>query len=310
MATYLVTGGAGFIGSALVLELVRRGERVRVLDNFLTGHRRNLAQVMSQIELFELDITDPQGLRPAFEGVDYVLHQAALPSVPRSVEDPLTCNWINVQGTLNVLVQARDARVKRLVYAASSSVYGNSPTMPKREKMTPIPLSPYAVSKWAGETYCKVFTEIYGLKTVSLRYFNVFGPRQNPNSPYSGVLSLFITALLQGKRPTIFGDGEQSRDFTYVDNAVEANLSACTAPEAVGKVINIATGQRHTLNQTLAALRRITGVEMEPTYAPPRSGDILHSLADIRLAQEVLAYEPKIAFEEGLRRTVEWYRQD
>jgi len=232
-----------------------------------------------------------------------------LPSVPRSVKDPLTCNWINVQGTLNVLVAARDARVKRLVYAASSSAYGDSQTLPKHEGMTPNPLSPYAVSKLTGERYCKVFTEIYGLETVCLRYFNVFGPRQDPNSPYSGVLSLFITALLRAERPTIFGDGEQSRDFTYVDNAVEANVRACTAPDAGGKVINIGTGQRHTLNETLAVLRSITGTEMEPIYAPPRSGDILHSQADICMAREVLGYEPKIKFEEGLRRTVEWYRQ-
>jgi nucleoside-diphosphate-sugar epimerase len=309
VATYLVTGGAGFIGSALVLELLHRGETVRVVDNFLTGHRRNLTQVMSQIEFFEVDITDLERLRPAVEGADFVLHQAALPSVPRSVKDPLTCNWINVQGTLNVLVAARDARVKRLVYAASSSAYGESPTLPKHEGMTPDPLSPYAVSKLAGEKYCKVFAEIYGLETVCLRYFNVFGPRQDPSSPYSGVLSLFITALLRAERPKIFGDGEQSRDFTYVDNAVEANIRACTAPNASGKVMNIGTGERHTLNETLELLRRITGADTKAIYAPPRSGDILHSQADIRMAQEVLGYQPKTKFEEGLRRTVEWYRQ-
>jgi nucleoside-diphosphate-sugar epimerase len=309
VATYLVTGGAGFIGSALVLELLRRGETVRVVDNFMTGHRRNLAQVMPQIQFFEVDITDLEKLRRAVEGVDFVLHQAALPSVPRSVKDPLTCNWINVQGTLNVLVAARDARVKRLVYAASSSAYGESPTLPKHEGMTPNPLSPYAVSKLAGEKYCKVFTEIYGLETVCLRYFNVFGPRQDPGSPYSGVLSLFITALLRAQRPTIFGDGEQSRDFTYVDNAVEANIRACTAPNASGKLMNIGTGERHTLNETLALLGRITGRDTKPIYGPPRSGDTLHSQADIRMAQEILGYEPKVGFEEGLRRTVEWYRQ-
>jgi nucleoside-diphosphate-sugar epimerase len=264
---------------------------------------------MSQIEFFEVDITDLERLRPAVEGADFVLHQAALPSVPRSVKDPLTCNWINVQGTLNVLVAARDARVKRLVYAASSSAYGESPTLPKHEGMTPDPLSPYAVSKLAGEKYCKVFAEIYGLETVCLRYFNVFGPRQDPSSPYSGVLSLFITALLRAERPKIFGDGEQSRDFTYVDNAVEANIRACTAPNASGKVMNIGTGERHTLNETLELLRRITGADTKAIYAPPRSGDILHSQADIRMAQEVLGYQPKTKFEEGLRRTVEWYRQ-
>jgi len=308
LATYLVTGGAGFIGSALVLELVRRGERVRVLDNFSTGHRRNLAPVISQIELFELDVTSPNGLSGAFEGADFVLQEAALPSVPRSVKDPQTSNLVNAQGTLNVLVQARDARVRRLIYAASSSVYGDSPTLPKHEGMPANPLSPYAVSKFCGEMYCKVFTQIYGLETVCLRYFNIFGPRQDPGSPYSGVLSLFITALLEGRRPTIYGNGTNSRDFTYVDNVVDANLRACTAAEAAGKVINIATGQQQTLNQSLAVLNAIIGVNVEPVYVSPRMGDIQHSLADTTLASKLLGYEASVSFDEGLRRTVEWYR--
>lgn len=310
MATYLVTGGAGFIGSALVRELLRRGERVRVVDNFLTGRRENLAEVIQGMELLEVDITDLERLRPALEGVDYVLHQAALPSVPRSVQDPLTSNRVNVDGTLNVLVAARDARVRRVVYAASSSAYGDTPTLPKQESMTPGPISPYAVAKLVGEMYAQVFTRVYGLETVSLRYFNVFGPRQDPTSPYSGVLSLFIAALSEGRRPTIFGDGEQSRDFTYVDNVVEANLLACTAPHAVGRVINIATGQRHLLHHVFATLRTIMGASIEPVYAPPRPGDILHSLADIGLARQLLGYQPKVFLEEGLRRTVAWYREN
>ena len=316
MALYLVTGGAGFIGSALVRELLRRGERVRGGDNFLTGKRENLAEVADRIELCEVDITDLDRLRPALEEVDYVLHEAALPSVPRSVKDPLTSHRMNVDGTFNLFLAARDAKVKRVVYAASSSAYGDTPTLPKMESMPSNPISPYAVTKLVGEIYGQVFTRAYGLETVSLRYFNVFGPRQDPTSPYSGVLSKFITALLQGERPTIFGDGEQSRDFTFVDNVVEANILACAAPEAAGKVINIATAQRHTLNKTLQILQKVVGrdagsrmaANLEPIYAPPRSGDILHSEADITLSRRLLGYEPKIFFEEGLEKTVAWYR--
>ena len=310
MSTYLVTGGGGFIGSALVRELLRRGEQVRVVDNFLTGRRENLAEVIHQIELRELDITDPDRLRPAFEGVDYVLHLAALPSVPRSVQDPVTSNRVNVDGTLNVLWAARDAGVRRVVYAASSSAYGDTPTLPKQESMHTDPISPYGVTKLAGELYARVFTSVYGLETVSLRFFNVFGPRQDPTSPYSGVLSLFIAALLEGGPPMIFGDGEQSRDFTYVDNAVEACLLACTAPQAVGKVFNVATGQRYSLNRVFAYLRSIIGANIEPIYGQPRPGDILHSQADISLARKELGYEPKVLLEEGLSRTVSWYQKN
>jgi len=308
MARYLVTGGAGFIGSALVREILRRGDTVRVVDNFLTGRHENLDEVRGQIELCEGDITDFPWLRGTFQNVDYVLHQAALASVPRSIEDPQTSNRVNIDGTLNVLVAAHDAGVRRVVYAASSSAYGDTPTLPKHEAMPPDPLSPYAVTKLAGELYGKVFTSVYGLETVSLRYFNIFGPRQDPNSPYSGVLSRFITALLANKRPIIYGDGEQSRDFTYVDNAVHACLLACTAPEAPGHVFNIGTGERWTLNRVLAVLQSITGSTLEAIYEPPRAGDILHSQADISLARQVLCYAPQVDFEEGLRKTVEWYR--
>lgn len=316
MACYLVTGGGGFIGSALVRELLRRGDEVRVVDNFLTGKRENLRELSGRIELHELDITDLDRLAPAFQGVDFVLHHAAIPSVPRSVSDPVTSNRNNIDGTLNVLVAARDAKVKRVVYAASSSAYGDTPTLPKRESMMPAPISPYGVTKYVGELYASVFTHVYGLETVSLRYFNVFGPRQDPTSPYSGVLSKFITALLAGKPPTIFGDGEQSRDFTFVDNVVEANLLACTAPSAAGGMFNIATGERQTLNQTFELLCRIISKQdaaalptsIRPIYAPPRAGDIVHSQADIGAARERLGYSPKILFEEGLERTVNWYR--
>lgn len=310
MALYLVTGGAGFIGSSAVRELLRRGERVRVVDNFFTGRRQNLEEVLAQIDLREFDITDLPGLRPAFEGVDYVLHLAALPSVPRSVEDPVTSHRVNIDGTLNVLLAARDAKVRRVVFAASSSAYGDTPRLPKQESMEPNPISPYGVTKLAGEYYARVFTRVYGLETACLRYFNVFGPRQDPTSPYSGVLSVFIAALLAGRAPTIFGDGEQSRDFTYVDNAVAATLLACTAPGASGKVLNVAIGDRVTLNQVFAVLRKITGASVDPVYGPPRKGDILHSLADIREARAVLGYEPQVLLEEGLQRTVAWYKEN
>ncbi len=310
MALYLITGGSGFIGSHMVDELLRRGEKVRVLDNLSTGRKENLAHVSSQIEFFELDIRDLDAIRPAFEGADYVIHLAALPSVPRSVADPVTANAINITGTLNVLVAARDAKVKRLVFSASSSAYGDNPEFPRRETQMPKPLSPYALGKLAGEYYCQLFTDLYGLETVALRYFNIFGPRQNHHSPYTGVLSIFITAMLRNETPTIFGDGEQSRDFTYVANAVKATLLACTAPGASGKVLNVGVGDQFTLNGTIKMLNEVMGLHTKPKYAPPRAGDVHDSLADITLARQFLGYEPDFRYEEGLRKTVEWYRQE
>src|SRR6267378_1363463 len=266
MANYLVTGGAGFIGSHLVEELVRRGERVRVVDNFATGKRQNLAHV-APVELVEGDLADMEVARRAVKGIDYVLHQAAIPSVPRSVEDPITSNRANIDASLNVLVAARDAGVKRLVYAGSSSAYGNTPTLPKVETMAPAPLSPYALQKLVAEQYCQMFTRLYGLQTVTIRYFNVFGPRQDPSSPYSGVISVFISALCDGRRPTIYGDGEHTRDFTYVANVVDGVLRACTADSAGGEVINVATGGRISLNTLLTKVRDIVGSKVEPIYA-------------------------------------------
>lgn len=310
MAHYLVTGGSGFIGSHAVDELLRRGERVRVLDNLSTGRKQNVAHILDRIEFFEMDIRDLESIRPAFTGVDYVIHLAALPSVPRSVEDPVTTNDINIGGALNVLIAARDAKVKRLVFSASSSAYGDNPEFPRVETQAPRPLSPYALTKLAGEYYCQLFAMLYGLETVSLRYFNIFGPRQNHNSPYTGVLSIFITALLRNQVPVIFGDGEQSRDFTYVANAVEATLLACVAPGAAGQVINVGVGEQFTLNQTVAMLNRIMGLNVKARYGPPREGDVRDSLADISLARRLLEYKPGFRYEEGLRRTVEWYREE
>jgi nucleoside-diphosphate-sugar epimerase len=311
MALYLITGIGGFIGSSLARALLTQGEQVRGVDNFSTGNKENIAEILNQIDFREADICDLDAMRQACAGVDFVLHQAAIPSVPKSVVDPLGSNRANIDGTVNVLVAARDAKVKRVVYAASSSAYGDTPTLPKHEAMTPDPISPYAVAKLASEHYMISFYRCYGLETVALRYFNIFGPRQDPSSPYSGVLAKFITQMLRGQQPTVFGDGEQSRDFTYIDNAVEANLLACKAPaaKAAGHVFNVATGRRVTLNETFTALQALTSYRGQPMYGPERGGDIKHSLADISKAEAALGYQPKVHFEEGLRRTVEWYRE-
>jgi nucleoside-diphosphate-sugar epimerase len=310
MALYLITGIGGFIGSSLARELLQRGEQVRGVDNFSTGRRENLTQILGHIDLREADLLDLDAMKSACTGVDYVLHQAAIPSVPKSVLDPLGSNRANVDGTVSLLVAACDAKVKRVVYAASSSAYGDTPTLPKHEAMTPDPISPYAVAKLASERYMISFYRCYGLETVALRYFNIFGPRQDPSSPYSGVLAKFITMMLGGKQPTIFGDGEQSRDFTYIDNAVEANLLASKAPaaQAAGKVFNIATGRRITLNETFKLLQNLTSYSGSPIYGDERGGDIKHSLADISSAEKNLGYKPKVNFEDGLKRTVDWYR--
>jgi nucleoside-diphosphate-sugar epimerase len=311
MALYFITGIAGFIGSSLARELLSRGENVRGVDNLSTGNRANLADIQDRIDFREADILDLDAMHRACAGVDFVLHQAALPSVPKSVLDPLGSNRANIDGTVNVLVAARDAKVKRVVYAASSSAYGDTPTLPKHEGMTPDPISPYAVAKLASEHYMISFYRCYGLQTVCLRYFNIFGPRQDPSSPYSGVLAKFITQMLRGEQPTMNGDGEQSRDFTYIDNAVLANLLACQAPaeKAAGQVFNVATARRVTLNETFHALQKLTSFTGKPKYGPERGGDIKHSLADISKAEAGLGYKPVVDFEEGLRRTVDWYRQ-
>jgi nucleoside-diphosphate-sugar epimerase len=308
MATYLITGGAGFIGSHIVDEVLRRGDDVRVVDNLSTGQEVNLAEVRERIKFYQLDIRDLEAMRPCFEGVDYVIHLAALASIPRSIADPITSNAVNVDGTLNVLVAARDAKAKRVVFAASSSAYGDNPVLPRVETHEPRPLSPYALMKLTGEYYCKVFTNIYGLETVSLRYFNIFGPRQNANSPYTGVLSLFNAAYIRGTTPMIYGDGEQSRDFTYVANVVDASLRACIAPGASGGVFNVGVGEQHSINQIIAMMNKIFGRDVKPNYAPPRPGDVRESLANISRARAILGYTPLVPFEEGLRRTVEWYR--
>lgn len=305
---YLVTGGAGFIGSHLVHALVERGEKVRVLDNFSTGRRENLEGLEGRIELIEGDLGDPAVLAKAVQGIDYIFHQAALPSVARSVEDPLASHAANATGTFNLLLAAKAAKVKRVVYASSSSVYGDSPVLPKEEGMRPEPKSPYAASKLAGEGYCLAFWKAYGLETVSLRYFNVFGPRQDPSSPYAAVIPRFISAMLEGRPPVIFGDGLQSRDFTFVENIIEANLLALTAEEAVGEVINVALGERYTLLTLVECLNRILGSRLAPRFEGPRPGDVRHSQASIEKAERLLGYRPKVGFEEGLRRMVEWFQ--
>lgn len=306
---FLVTGGGGFIGSHLAEALVKRGKSVRVLDNFSTGHRANLDHLAGKIELIEGDIRNEATLQQACAGIDVVFHEAAIPSVPRSVREPEVNHDVNVNGTFRVLLAARDAGVRRVVYAASSSAYGEIGTSAKIEDQTPNPLSPYAVAKLVGEYYCQVFASVYGLETVALRYFNVFGPRQDPSSPYSGVISKFVTSLLTGQAPKIFGDGEQSRDFTYIGNVIDANMRAAESAAAVGHVINVGTASRTTLNQLLAELQQIIGTTLTPEYAEPRAGDVRHSLADLTRAAELLGYEPQTDLPTGLRQTVEWYRE-
>jgi len=314
VATYLVTGAAGFIGSNLVEGLLAGDHVVRGLDNLLTGRVENLeaavpADSKSRFEFIKGDIRDVDQVRKAMDGVDYVMHEAALPSVQRSVDDPIASDQVNSAGTLTLLVAARDAGVKRFIYAASSSAYGDGPTLPKVETMPSSPQSPYAVTKLVGELYCRVFTNIFGLETVSLRYFNVFGPRQDPGSHYSAVIPKFMTALLEGRRPTVYGDGEQSRDFTYIDNVIDANLAACRAEGAAGKVFNIACGERFTLNELLSNLGELMGVEVEADYSDARAGDVRHSLADITQAREVLGFAPSVDFCVGLERTLSFFRK-
>jgi len=306
---YVVTGGAGFIGSNTVDELVRRGESVVVLDDLSAGKEENLAEIRNKISFIKGSINDLEAVRRAMQEADYVLHLAARTSVPRSVKDPLETNKVNIEGTLNVLLAARDAKVKRVVLAASSSAYGETPTLPKVESMQPEPISPYGVSKYVCELYAQVFGKVYGLQNVSLRYFNVFGPRQDPSSPYSGALSKFCSAFLEKTEPVVFGDGEQTRDFTYIENVVQANLLACEAPSASGKVINVGTGERISLNQTIQLLREISGEDLHSKYEPARDGDIRDSQADVALSRELLKYEPTVNFVEGLRRTFDWYKE-
>ena len=304
----LVTGGAGFIGSHIASALIAEGAHVRILDDLSTGHRENLDEIGGGIDFIQGSVADEELLNKALEGVELVFHEAAIPSVPRSVEEPRQTHIASVDGTFSLLVAARDQKVRRIVYAASSSAYGDQPTLPKSELMLPDPLSPYAVAKLVGEYYCQVFTRVYGLETVSLRYFNVFGPRQDPGSQYSGVVSRFISALLSNERPVIYGDGEQSRDFTYIENVVLANLSAAEAPNAAGKVINVANGERITLNQLLSELKDLTGKQnVTAEYLEPRIGDVRHSLADISLARQLLGYESKVDLREGLQRTIDWW---
>ncbi|HEX5132898.1 MAG TPA: SDR family oxidoreductase [Candidatus Krumholzibacteria bacterium] len=309
MATYLITGGAGFIGSNIVDEVLRRGHSVRVLDNFATGREENLRDSADRIELIRGDVRDAAVVDRAVKGADFVLHQAALASVPRSIADPVANNEVNVQGTLNILVAAQKHGVKRVVYASSSSVYGDSEVLPKVEGMTPNPRSPYAVAKLAAEYYCGVFAQLHGMTTVALRYFNVFGPRQDPNSQYSAVIPIFVKALIEGKAPTIHGDGEQSRDFTFIENVVAANLLACEADISGGHVYNIACGGRYTLNQLYDALAAQVGSSLRPVYGQPRAGDVKHSMAGIDKIQKELGYRVGVSFEDGIERTVRWYQQ-
>lgn len=311
MPLYLVTGCAGFIGSSIAEALVRRGDAVRGVDNFETGKRENLAGFRDRMEFLECDLRDPDAAVNACRGVDFIFHMAALPSVPRSVEDPRRSHTANIDGTFNLLEAARAAGVKRIVYSASSSAYGDQPGFPRRETMAPMPISPYAVQKMAGELYMNSYWQVYGLETVCLRYFNIFGPRQVPDSPYSGVMAKFTLQMLRGERPTIYGDGEQGRDFTYIDNVISANFLAmkAAAGKVAGQVFNVACGERHTLNETFRVLAELLDFCEEPIYGPPRRGDVRDSLADISAAGQAFGYEPLVGFKDGLRRTVEWYRE-
>jgi nucleoside-diphosphate-sugar epimerase len=310
MERFLVTGGAGFIGSNICKKLVSQGCFVRVVDNLLTGKKSNLADVIDKIEFIQADMGDEDVARSAVKDIDFCLHQGALPSVPRSVDDPAATHQHCLNATFTLLLAARDAGIKRFVYASSSSAYGDTPTLPKVETMQPQPLSPYAVAKLAGEYYCTVFYKVFGLETISLRYFNVFGPHQDPTSQYAAAIPAFVTAILKDRQPTVFGDGEQSRDFTYVDNVVEANLIAARAKEASGHVINIACGQAVTVNETISIINELAGKNVKPIYADPRPGDVKHSLADIALAKKTIGYEPKILFREGLQKAIGWYRDN
>jgi UDP-glucose 4-epimerase len=308
MTQCLVTGGAGFIGSHIVRRLLEKGRKVRVLDDLSTGKRENLADVAGQIELVEGSICDVPTVQRCMSGVEVVFHLAARASVPRSVAEPKPAHEINVTGTLNLLIAARDAKVRRLVYSASSSAYGDTPTLPKREDMCPQPLSPYAVSKLAAEHYCACWARVYGLQTVALRYFNVFGPRQDPKGAYAAVIPAFVSRMLKGERPVIFGDGEHSRDFCFIENVVNANMLAAEAKEVHGEVVNVACGQRTTLNEIVADINKLLGTSIQPEYQPPRAGDVKHSLADVSAAKRVIGYEPRVFFPEGLRRSIEWYK--
>jgi UDP-glucose 4-epimerase len=310
MEKFLVTGGAGFIGSNICRQLVREGCFVRVLDNLLTGKRRNLAQVWDKIEFVEADMGVPEVARAAVKDIDVVLHEGALPSVPLSVDNPANTHRHCVDATFTMLLAARDAQVKRFVYAASSSAYGDTPTLPKVETMAPNPLSPYAVGKLVGEHYCSVFSKVYGLETIALRYFNVFGPHQDPASQYAAAIPAFVTAILRDQPPTIYGDGEQTRDFTYVDNVVRANLLAARARETHGEVVNIACGEAVTVNAIIGTINRLLGKNVQPLYAPTRAGDVKHSLADITAARKLIGFEPVMLFQEGLEKSIDWYRQN
>lgn len=305
---YLVTGGAGFIGSNIVDELVHRNHQVVVLDDLSAGKESNFSEVRSKIDLHVGSVTDLAAVQSACHGVDYVIHLAARTSVPRSVQNPIETNYVNIDGTLNVLVAARDAKVRRIVFAASSSAYGETPTLPKTEAMPADPISPYGITKYVGELYARVFGRVYGLENACIRYFNVFGPRQDPSSQYSGVLSRFMLAVIEDEQPVVYGDGEQSRDFTYIQNIVDETLAACDAQGASGMVFNGGTGARVTLNQVLQMLEKITGKRIQAKYDPPRTGDIRDSQADISLARKILGYQPSVHFEEGLQRTWQWYK--